>query len=155
MVVRCPFPPTSGHFTGTARIYRILCGRLCRTVAAEAIVALLEADGTATQRGMEAKIADVKYPGQRYPINPHHLTTARQRLLAAGVIEETRERTRGGGVVPVFTLSSPTKAAQCAAGCKRLLAHRVDKQGRQCDQIAHVLELGHPRYHPSRTSQCR
>lgn len=88
--------------------------------AVEAIVALLESDGAATQRGMEAKIADVKSPGQRYPINPHHLTSARKRLLDAGVIEETRERTRGGGVVPVFTLSSPTKPAQRATGRKRL-----------------------------------
>lgn len=95
-----------------------------RQWAAEAIVALLESDGAATQRGMEAKIADVKYPGQRYPINPHHLTSARKRLLDADVIEETRERTRGGGVVPVFTLSSPTKAAQRAAGRKRLLHTR-------------------------------
>ena len=95
-----------------------------RQRAATAIVALLEAEGAATQRGMEAKLADTKFAGQSSPINPHHLTTARQRLIDAGTIEQSRDRTRGGAVVPVFTLASPSKAAIRAAGRKRLLHAR-------------------------------
>ncbi|WP_231995200.1 helix-turn-helix domain-containing protein [Mycobacterium sp. 852002-10029_SCH5224772] len=73
---------------------------------------------------MEAKLADRKFSGVPHTIDPHHLTTARNRLLAARVIERHVETTRGGQSVSTYLLSDPTKVAQRAAGRKRLLHAR-------------------------------
>lgn len=95
-----------------------------RATAAEAIVLLLESEGAATQPEMEAKLSDRRLDGVSSKIDPHHLTVARQRLLAAGQIEQHKDRTRGGQVVTAYTLADPTKRARRAAGRKRLLTAR-------------------------------
>lgn len=95
-----------------------------RSRATDAVIALLTAEGAATQRGMEAKLSDQRYPGIESPVFPHHLTTARRRLLDAGVIERVDEVTRGGGTVATFVLADPTKSVQRIAGRKRLLDAR-------------------------------
>lgn len=95
-----------------------------RSRAAEALIALLTRDGAATQRGMEAKLSDQRYHGTASAINPHHLTTARLRLLQARVIERLEEVTRGGGTVVTFVMADPSKAIQRIAGRKRLLDAR-------------------------------
>lgn len=92
-----------------------------RTRATDAVLALLTAEGAATQRGMEAKLSDKRYPGTESAIHPHHLTTARHRLLQADTIERLDEVTRGGGTVATFVLADPTKSVQRIAGRKRLL----------------------------------
>ncbi len=95
-----------------------------RSWAADAIQVLLEKEGAATQPGMEAKLADHKYGGVPYRIDPHHLTTGRNRLLRAGVIERHQEATRGGQVIATFLLADPSKADLRKAGRKRLLHAR-------------------------------
>jgi hypothetical protein len=95
-----------------------------RSWAAEAIQVLLDVEGAATQPGMEAKLSDRKYKTFAHRVDPHHLTTARQRLLAAGVIERQRERTRGSGIVTTYTLADPSKSTIRTAGRKRLLQAR-------------------------------
>lgn len=95
-----------------------------RSLAATGIVELLSAEGAATQPGMEAKLSDTKYSGISSPIHPHHLTTARNRLLAAGLIERLNERTRGGHTVVTFVIADPSKTVLRTAGRKRLLHRR-------------------------------
>lgn len=95
-----------------------------RSLAATGIVELLNAEGAATQPGMEAKLADAKYAKLDSPIHPHHLTTARNRLLRAGLIERIIEQTRGGATVTTYVLADPSKAVLRTAGRKRLLHRR-------------------------------
>jgi hypothetical protein len=95
-----------------------------RTLAARGIQELLAVDGAATQPGMEAKLSDSVFPGFTRHVDPHHLTTARFRLLRAGVIEKLDEQTRGGGTVGTYVLAGPSKAVQRKAGRKRLLHQR-------------------------------
>jgi hypothetical protein len=95
-----------------------------RSLAAVGIVELLGTEGAATQPGMEAKLSDTKYPGVSSLIHPHHLTTARNRLLAAGMVERINERTRGGQTVATFVLADPSKTVLRVAGRKRLLHRR-------------------------------
>jgi hypothetical protein len=95
-----------------------------RAWAADGIQALLDAEGAATQPGMEAKLSDHRFNGLAHKIDPHHLTTARNRLLSAGVIERRYDRTRGSQVVATYTLAEPSKLALRAAGRKRLLHAR-------------------------------
>lgn len=96
-----------------------------RQLGVEAIQELLRREHAVTQPEMEAKLAD-KLPGPPGPrrVQPHHLTTARRRLIAAGALEVTRDKTRGAGrVVTTFSLDD-SKKAQRAAGRKRLLLAR-------------------------------
>lgn len=95
-----------------------------RDWGAEGILRLLTADGAATQPGMEAKLADTRFEGMRYNIDPHHLTTARNRLLAAGVIERRHDQTRGKQVVTTYLFENPSKLAIRQAARKRLLHAR-------------------------------
>lgn len=95
-----------------------------RALAVQAILALLADEGAATQPEMEAKISDTPFADIGKRIDPHHLTTARQRLVASGVIEVVRERTRGGRVMQAFVMADAPKKALRAAGRKRLLQAR-------------------------------
>jgi hypothetical protein len=76
---------------------------------------------------VEAKLADQTWPSLPLPVNPHHLTTARHRLLDAREIENTVHPTRGGRSIPVIV---PThqhlrkRAIADAAARKRLLQTR-------------------------------
>lgn len=96
-----------------------------RTLAAEQIVALLKSEHAVTQPEMEAKISDpLPVRGPR-GAQPHHLTTARQRLLAAGQIASGGEVTRGGRSVRTYHLAGgPVKVRVRAAARKRLLHTR-------------------------------
>ncbi|WP_231999077.1 hypothetical protein [Mycobacterium sp. 1081908.1] len=73
---------------------------------------------------MEAKLADQKFEGAARKIDPHHLTTARNRLLDGHVIERRVDATRGGQSVATYVLANPSKAALRHAGRKRLLHRR-------------------------------
>jgi hypothetical protein len=92
-----------------------------------AIQQLLEAELAITIPEMEAKLSDRRAgPADgRIRIQPHHLTTARQRLLRAGVIEQTKETTRGSGrTITTLSLSPRSKRTERAAARKRLLTAR-------------------------------
>lgn len=73
---------------------------------------------------MEAKLSDKLLRGMKHKIDPHHLTTARIRLLSAKVIERRYDRTRGSQVLATYTLADPTKNALRDAARKRLLHAR-------------------------------
>jgi hypothetical protein len=90
----------------------------------EGILRLLAAEGAATQAGMEAKLSDSRFEGMTHKIDPHHLTTARNRLLADGDIERRHDSTRGKQVVTTYLLASPNKVAIRQSGRKRLLHAR-------------------------------
>lgn len=92
-----------------------------------AIVLLLEQQHAAVWPEIEAKIADQPWPGMRYPIDPHHLTTARQELHRDGIVVEESAVTRGGGAVKVLRfadLRRRTTRTAAAASRKRLLHAR-------------------------------
>lgn len=61
-----------------------------------ALLEVLEAQGATVWPEVEARIADTRWPTVPYSIDPHHLTTARQELLASEAIRETTTLTRGG-----------------------------------------------------------
>jgi len=83
---------------------------------------------------MEAKLSDAVYPGVAKAVQPHHLTTARYRLLKAGVIEKLDENTRGGQVVATYVMADPTKSARRQAGRKRLLHSRYLSWSRESNK---------------------
>lgn len=92
------------------------------------ILELLHVEHAAAWREIEAKLADASWPGLGYPIDPHHLTTARQQLMTAGKIDDTAATaTRGGRpisiVYPTDTRRRAT-AIENAARRKRLLLSR-------------------------------
>lgn len=99
-----------------------------RSLAAERILGLLDAEGAVTKPEMEAKLSErpLGSGGGSPPdlVNPHHLATARSRLLDAGEIRQSRDTARGGRTVATFTRADPTKAAGRVAGRKRLLHAR-------------------------------
>src|SRR4051812_35312785 len=87
-----------------------------------AIVALLEREHAAVWPEIEAKLAEG--PGR---VDPHHLTTARTRLLSNLTIEVVTAPTRGGTAVAVFGLRDRIgrqRAFEDAAARKRLLYTR-------------------------------
>lgn len=93
----------------------------------ETIVRLLQAEYAAVWPEIEAKCADWPYPPNRYPIQPHHLTTARKELRTEGVTRELSDITRGGRDIPYITLREvdrETEAIKEAAARKRLLQAR-------------------------------
>jgi hypothetical protein len=91
----------------------------------ETIVRLLEAERAAVWPEVEAKVADRSYPGNRYRIQPHHLTSARKELRDEGVISERAQSTRGGREIPFLTLAADrSDAMKEAAARKRLLQAR-------------------------------
>ncbi len=66
------------------------------------ILELLHVEHAAAWREIEAKLADASWPGLGYPIDPHHLTTARQQLMTAGKIDDTAATaTRGGRPISI------------------------------------------------------
>lgn len=55
--------------------------------AERALMELIRGEGAVLVREAEAKISDERWPTVPTPVNPHHLTTARQRLLKRGWLE--------------------------------------------------------------------
>jgi len=99
-----------------------------RALAAQRLLGLLDAEGAVTKPEMEAKLSEeavgLRPVASAQLVNPHHLTTARARLLAAGEIVRNSDATRGGRPVATFLRASATKQDLRAAGRKRLLHAR-------------------------------
>jgi hypothetical protein len=55
--------------------------------AERALIELVRAEGAVLVREAEAKISEARWPSVPTPVNPHHVTTARQRLLRRGWLE--------------------------------------------------------------------
>jgi len=94
-----------------------------RDLAVDAVLDFVESEGAFVIPELEAKLADHAW-GQYPPIQPHHLTTARLRLVHEGTLEHTSAPTRGGGMIATYTGPDPTKGARRAAARKRLLHSR-------------------------------
>jgi hypothetical protein len=76
---------------------------------------------------VEAKLADRCLPSLPSSVDPHHLTTARHNLTAAGFMEQIDAPTRGGRDVPVIVPVEQRlrkRAIADAAARKRLLQTR-------------------------------
>jgi hypothetical protein len=76
---------------------------------------------------IEARLADDQWPTLTHPVQPHHLTTARHKLIQRGVIQRVVETTRGGRQVPVYIPVEQRlrkRAISDAAARKRLLHTR-------------------------------
>jgi hypothetical protein len=94
----------------------------------EALLDLLRREHAVLWQEAQAKIADTTYPTLSYPIDPHHLTTARRSLIGSKTIVESIDTTRGGLSVPVLHLADTRRRKTLiatAAGRKRLLAARL------------------------------
>ena len=88
---------------------------------------LLDAEHAVVWPEVEAKLADRQWPTLPVPIQPHHLTTARHRLLDQGIIANVTQATRGGRPVPVIVPVEQRlrkRAITDAAARKRLLQTR-------------------------------
>jgi hypothetical protein len=72
--------------------------------AVRAILRLLETEHAALWPEIEAKIAEQAVPGFPKGINPHHLSTARKRLIEGGLVEEIGQPTKGGQSITVLAL---------------------------------------------------
>lgn len=108
-----------------------------RAIAVASIERLLSTELAVTQREMEAKLSERKAgpPDGRLRPQPHHLTSARQRLLQAGVLEQIKESTRGKDrTVTTYSLAPGSKRAQRAAARKRLLQARYLSWGQQSSE---------------------
>lgn len=92
----------------------------------ETIIRLLENELAVVWPEVEARCADRPYPPNRRPIQPHHLTSARQELRDEGIILEIANKTRGGREVPFIVLrgTEQREAVKEAAARKRLLQAR-------------------------------
>lgn len=76
---------------------------------------------------IEARAADRTWGELPYPVDPHHLTTARSRLLRANIITRSEEPTRGGRRIAVYCpsdLRGRATVVNQAAARKRLLHAR-------------------------------
>lgn len=93
--------------------------------AVEVVVSMLEQEHAVVWPEVEAKAADVRWAGQQVGINPHHLTTARKRLIGQGRLLGESSRTRGGHVIETFHLTDTAdRVWKPAAARKRLLQAR-------------------------------
>jgi len=99
-----------------------------RALAAQRLLGLLDTEGAVTKPEMEAKLSEaavgVRSVAGAQLVNPHHLTTARSQLVAAGEIVRNYGTTRGGRPVATFLRASATKQDLRVAGRKRLLHAR-------------------------------
>lgn len=97
------------------------------TLAEEAVLDLLRKEHAAVRPEIEWKIADRQWPTAPCPIDPHHITTALQRLIKRGQIARVKARTRGGRTVPLLQpteTAGRTRKIEAAAARKRLLHTR-------------------------------
>jgi hypothetical protein len=97
-----------------------------------AIVALLNEQLATTLPEMEARLSDRTHPSMRVPIQPHILADARNELIDAGRIIETRSATRGGQLVRTFHPADTNKRSEAieqTAARKRVLTARYRSWG--------------------------
>ncbi len=97
-----------------------------RRWAVDAVHDLLSREYACVWSEVQAKLSEPAGIGKRH-IDPHHLTTARHRLLAEGKIVETAIRTRGGAPIHIVTLAPQRGVAtliDTASARKRLLQAR-------------------------------
>jgi hypothetical protein len=88
---------------------------------------LLAREHAALWTEIEAKIAEQQWPGLPAKVEPHHLTTAKHRLVDSNTIETTIAATRGGRKVRVIVPTDQRlrkRAVIDAAARKRLLQTR-------------------------------
>lgn len=114
-----------------------------------AILQILDDEHAVVWPEVEARLSDTIPRGFSHRIDPHHLTTARRQLRAAGIIEEITAPTRGGREVEVIARTNRQgrqRAFEDAAARKRLLyarylgwAERIF--GRAGEQITHASLL--------------
>jgi hypothetical protein len=96
-------------------------------LAYAAIAKLLSDQHAAVWPEIEAKLADRPQPEIDRGIDPHHLTTARRRLIRENRIEEVKVPTRGGREISVYGLTRRGRTETVfrrAAARKRLLETR-------------------------------
>lgn len=108
-----------------------------RALAVVSLERLLNTELAVTQPEMEAKLSERKAgpPDGRPRPQPHHLTTARQRMLQAGILEQVKESTRGKDrTITTYSLTPGSKRAQRVAARKRLLQARYLSWGQQSSE---------------------
>jgi len=112
-----------GSARGQTREPRAVTEEEYEALAAEVVVAVLQAEHAVLASELEAKAADVRWRSHGLPLNPHHLWAARQRLLADGVIEAETARTRGGHDVETFHLTAAAQRTWGPAAARKRLLH--------------------------------
>ncbi len=93
----------------------------------QAIAELLEEECAVVWPEVEARIGEQKWRDLPYPIDPHHLTTARRALEESDFIRHDTQRTRGGRLITVLVPADSYDRArkiEDAAARKRLLHGR-------------------------------
>jgi len=120
--------------------------------ASEAVLALLDHEHAATTTEIEAKLAEARFThsatGRTFEtIDPHHLTTARNRLTSRKLIEPVTEPTRGGAQIPVYGLADRVAqrrqtAFDRAAARKRLLYTRYLSWTRASGNTPNLIGVG-------------
>lgn len=101
--------------------------RALRPSAKQAIRELVETAHAVVSREMEARISDMQWKSLPYPIDPHHVTTARAELVAENVLAAVPGTTLGRRNVTVFHLKDTRgrlTAIRYASARKRLLQGR-------------------------------
>jgi hypothetical protein len=96
-------------------------------LAKRAIREFLDESHASVSPEMEARFSDMQWKTLPYPIDPHHVTTARAELVAEGVLTAAPGRTLGNRRITVFHLSDTRgrlTAIQRAGARKRLLQGR-------------------------------
>jgi hypothetical protein len=96
-------------------------------LAEEAILDLIDKEHAAVRPEIEWRIADRQWRTAPCPIDPHHITTALQRLAGQERLKKVTARTRGGRAISVLqagTTTGRTRRMEAATARKRLLHTR-------------------------------
>jgi hypothetical protein len=96
-------------------------------LAEKAILELLDQEHAAVRPEIEWKISDRQWGDAPCTLDPHHVTTALQRLAHRGWIERVTARTRGGRSITVYQpadTAGRTRKVGLASARKRLLHTR-------------------------------
>ncbi len=96
-------------------------------MASQALRELADLEGAFVASEAKAKIADRRWLGLTKMVDPNHISTALGRLIAAGELASTAERTRGRRVIRVYhrpIQRGNTRRIQDASARKRLLHTR-------------------------------
>jgi hypothetical protein len=98
-----------------------------RDLGEQALLDLFAQEHAVVWHEAEAKISDRCWPSVASSIDPNHLLVARARLLEREVITQSRDQTRGGRSIPIFTPTDTRRrkrAIEDASARKRLLQTR-------------------------------
>jgi hypothetical protein len=96
-------------------------------LAKQAIRELVDTADATVPAEMEARISDMQWKSLPYPIDPHHVTTARAELVAENVLASATSATLGNRQVTVFHFKDTRgrlTAIRNASARKRLLQGR-------------------------------